>query len=842
MTPTAHQAAGSPGTPPSTATPTRREPGWYIPWVVLGLVAVYLLSAVVRMNPPREPFDLELAARLPVVEGGRVKPLETVARVYLRQISHREFFVDEAGQTRPAIEWYLDLVSGGTRGKARKHRIFRIENDQLLAELNLKPREGLRYSIEEFGPKLAELDSKAQAAFLRRKKQQPLDKFEEKLLDLSDKLQLYESLARMSEPLLLPPQSPDEEWQSLGKFRQEVRRGGLIDALKPVQDHLASPERFGRITPEQRKKLLAALSGDNQTQTGGDPATTDQRLLIFLREPVTRLSAEDIQERFLAFAEVMTDAELDRIKTEAESNTEKRLASNRPARLWEKMIEAYRANKPSDFNAALEEYRATALGLVSNHDLNKVRGEAYYNRFAPFYHCTALYVLVGLLCALSWLGRTEPLRKSAFYTLYLTLILHTGALIARMYFQDRWTVFVTNLYSSAIFIGWGCVVLGLILEKLYPIGIGNTIAAVLGVATAIISHNLGAGGDTLEMMQAVLDTNFWLATHVTTVTFGYTATFVAGFIGIAYIARLLATVIRDSFRRGGPAPAAELLVFAASAFGLVSIPVMLVGVGLNSAANFEVLPSYLADILIFLLVAAAAGYALALVFARASSEGLPAADPLTQPRPLPGIARVMDGLALDAESSKKLTQMTYGVVCFATLLSFVGTVLGGIWADQSWGRFWGWDPKENGAVLIVLWNALILHARWCGLARDRSIAVLAVAGNMITAWSWFGTNQLGIGLHAYGFDKRLAIGCRWFWLSQLVIIGLGLIPRSYWSSVSKPRVPTGPDPTGPNLLAGTTTAKSQPPIPGASPVPPVNGHSAPSAAPSGSGKKSAKRR
>ena len=66
--------------------------------------------------------------------------------------------------------------------------------------------------------------------------------------------------------------------------------------------------------------------------------------------------------------------------------------------------------------------------------------------------------------------------------------------------------------------------------------------------------------------------------------------------------------------------------------------------------------------------------------------------------------------------------MIYGIVCFALLFSFVGTVLGGIWADQSWGRFWGWDPKENGALLIVLWNALILHARWGGLVSDRGLA------------------------------------------------------------------------------------------------------------------------
>jgi ABC-type transport system involved in cytochrome c biogenesis permease subunit len=72
---------------------------------------------------------------------------------------------------------------------------------------------------------------------------------------------------------------------------------------------------------------------------------------------------------------------------------------------------------------------------------------------------------------------------------------------------------------------------------------------------------------------------------------------------------------------------------------------------------------------------------------------------------------------LDRATADSLARMVYGIICFATLFSFVGTMLGGIWADQSWGRFWGWDPKENGALIIVLWNALILHARWGGLVQ-----------------------------------------------------------------------------------------------------------------------------
>ena len=182
------------------------------------------------------------------------------------------------------------------------------------------------------------------------------------------------------------------------------------------------------------------------------------------------------------------------------------------------------------------------------------------------------------------------------------------------------------------------------------------------------------------MMQAVLDTNFWLATHVIIENLGYAATFAAGCLGVLFI---------------------------------------ILG-----------------------------------VFTR----------------------------KLDAELFKVLSQVIYGVVCFGTLLSFVGTVLGGIWADQSWGRFWGWDPKENGALLIVIWNALILHARWGGMVKQRGLAVLAAAGNMIVLWSWFGTNQLGVGLHAYGFSNTLAMICTFGWLFHVAIVSLGLVPVRKWRS------------------------------------------------------------
>jgi ABC-type transport system involved in cytochrome c biogenesis permease subunit len=273
-----------------------------------------------------------------------------------------------------------------------------------------------------------------------------------------------------------------------------------------------------------------------------------------------------------------------------------------------------------------------------------------------------------------------PLRRAAWAMLITIFLFHTGGLIFRMYLQGRPPV--TTLYSSAIFIAWGGVLLALGLEWFFKNGVGLLVAAVVGFISLFIAHNLaGTDGDTLRELQAVLDTNFWLATHVVMITLGYASTFVAGFLAITYIAMGVFT------------------------------PTL--------TKNF----------------------------------------------------------------AKDLTRMVYGILCFAMLFSFVGTVLGGIWADQSWGRFWGWDPKENGAILIVLWNALILHSRWAGLVRERGIMLLAIFGNVVTAWSYFGTNELGVGLHTYGFTEGRAFWLFVFFLSQMAIIGLGgLLPVSAWRS------------------------------------------------------------
>ena len=96
---------------------------------------------------------------------------------------------------------------------------------------------------------------------------------------------------------------------------------------------------------------------------------------------------------------------------------------------------------------------------------------------------------------------------------------------------------------------------------------------------------------------------------------------------------------------------------------------------------------------------------------------------------------------------KSIYANMYGVTIFALFFTLFGTILGGIWADQSWGRFWGWDPKENGALLIVMWHLMVLHLRISGLAKPLDLAFFASLVNIIVVLAWFGVGRLTYSYH-----------------------------------------------------------------------------------------------
>lgn len=122
------------------------------------------------------------------------------------------------------------------------------------------------------------------------------------------------------------------------------------------------------------------------------------------------------------------------------------------------------------------------------------------------------------------------------------------------------------------------------------------------------------------------------------------------------------------------------------------------------------------------------------------------------------LAHVTLGLGIMGRSTTALYQHTVYAAVFSLFLVVLGTILGGVWADQSWGRFWGWDPKENGALLIILWLTWLLHGRVTGQISKTGMSIGLAALVSVVGISWVGVNTLGVGLHSYGFMGGLAFG------------------------------------------------------------------------------------
>jgi ABC-type transport system involved in cytochrome c biogenesis permease subunit len=81
-----------------------------------------------------------------------------------------------------------------------------------------------------------------------------------------------------------------------------------------------------------------------------------------------------------------------------------------------------------------------------------------------------------------------------------------------------------------------------------------------------------------------------------------------------------------------------------------------------------------------------------------------------------------------------------------------GIILGGVWADYSWGRFWGWDPKETWALIVLLGYLAVLHARLSGWIKEFGMLVTSILSFSLVIMAWYGVNfVLGAGLHTYGF-------------------------------------------------------------------------------------------
>ena len=617
---------------------------WFPPFLMLA-TALWFFGKI--QAPHDRNFAFTQFGELPVTANGRVQPLDSLARNALLQLRDKQTLNlepwkgwYEKPKIIPGTEWLANVMMNSA--VADDWPVFRVDNPDLIALLKLPEKnpaqhqDGKHYSWNQLQPAL-EAFSRENERIATNTVAQNRTAYERAVVKMNQRIFLYAQLKNAVQP---------------------------ADA----QDWPAELAAFEKMIPDAIAAAKAQQAGEKfDQQTFARFAGYIQAFQFMSRlEPPLILPPAGNSHDWRRVGDALLDAP-------------RGAGIDTAIHDYAKMAGALAANQPDEFNAALRDYRSFLVPTETK-ALSKARAEVFFNQMEPFYNAMVIYVLAGLLAVFSWFNLSETLRRAAVWLVWLAFVIHTIGLIYRMALEGRPPV--TNLYSSAIFIGWGACLLGIILEKFHKNGIGVVAASGIGFITLIIAHHLALEGDTMEMMRAVLDTNFWLATHVVAVTIGYASTFVAGFLALIYI-------LRGVFTK-----------------------------------------------------------------------------------------------TLDEATGKSLARMIYGIVCFATLFSFVGTVLGGIWADQSWGRFWGWDPKENGALIIVLWNALILHLHWGGMIRERGLVNCAIFGNIVTAWSWFGVNMLGIGLHSYGFTDAAFKWLMLFVGSQLAFIALGLLPPKWWKSAS----------------------------------------------------------
>jgi ABC-type transport system involved in cytochrome c biogenesis permease subunit len=127
------------------------------------------------------------------------------------------------------------------------------------------------------------------------------------------------------------------------------------------------------------------------------------------------------------------------------------------------------------------------------------------------------------------------------------------------------------------------------------------------------------------------------------------------------------------------------------------------------------------------------------------------------------------------EVYQSLAHLAYRIIQLGVFLLTAGIILGGWWADYSWGRFWGWDPKETWALIADLGFIAILHARFLGWLRNFGVLAASPIAYLLVIMAWYGVNFiLAAGLHSYGFSSGGAMMVSIYVAAQMVLFGVSM--------------------------------------------------------------------
>ncbi|MGB0067523.1 MAG: cytochrome c biogenesis protein CcsA, partial [Isosphaeraceae bacterium] len=359
---------------------------------------------------------------------------------------------------------------------------------------------------------------------------------------------------------------------------------------------------------------------------------------------------------------------------------------------------------------------------------------------------------------------------------------------------------VTNMYETVIWVALVAAVLSFIFElifrRTYSAPAGSAVA-LLGTITAV---NVPLLDPSIKSLVPVLRSNFWLTIHVLTEVSSYAAFGVAWALGLIAMVYYLTATYRRSPRLAELAlplvPGIPLL--ATGAFGtqwatndlLFYIFAIMGGIGgMISLGAILALVGELVNRLRFretvegedalareVEFSGEPGFSAA-SFAALEQRDAPAAiraRAVATPAKLDARGRAMQETTL---TIKPLSNFIYRAMQVGVLLIAAGTILGGVWADYSWGRFWGWDPKEVWALITLLVYLVPLHGRFAGWVNTFGLAVASVVCFLSVVMAWYGVNfVLGVGLHSYGFTEGGSQG-----LMSMIIAGVLAIPfAAYW--------------------------------------------------------------
>lgn len=624
--------------------------------------------------PPRwDAQTLELFGSLPVQEGGRIKPMSTVAAFKLLKLRGKRSW---RGPERPGdsrvqralmgvshpelgpVEWLMDTLFYPRAAAA--YPVFLVQSDELADAIGV-PHQGKRkrdrYSYLELLPGRDKLYQLADQYMEMPERE--LTGLQRQLVNLAHNVADYESLLSFLD--FAREEYPARNTEGLRLIFTEEGRTRYSDVLRkaPLLASLVQTLNAGEgggLSAEQREAELTAL---RELLGQADHFAAAAKAFVLL--PPIPDSGRDawispgdaLAEAFMAEKlpepHIAQVAQLERLAS---------LCGDRPA-----------------FRQTLEELHGNIVNAAADRgEYDKVPAEMAYYRYKLIARSFPLFILCFLLVALTWLRPGwRPLTALAPYALMTPTLLLAIGITMRCIIRGRPPV--TTLYETILFTTAVSVALAIAIELMNRRRIAVSLGALLGAAGMFLAnrYEVKEGVDTMPSLVAVLDTNFWLSAHVTTIVMGYGAAMFAAAIGHVYI---LGKTLRIR----------------------------------NNDEDF---------------------YA--------------------------GIYR-----------------MTYGVTAFGLLFAVLGTVLGGIWANESWGRFWGWDPKENGALMLVLWMLTVLHARLGNYIRALGFNIGAVLCGMVVAFSWWGVNLLGVGLHSYGFTSGIFRTLAAFYVIETAVVLLGM--------------------------------------------------------------------